>query len=118
MIGGSRASTPQRRALSTSRGTMRYDRRLDERTKPPQTRGDARCSAAAGVPAGAIFDTMSDRGGGFETARHHADHGAPDRRPFKMAGWDGELRLGRTPDLKPSPLLDKHKVSFERMAWS
>ncbi len=57
------------------------------------------------MPAGAIFDTMElteqadfERRGIMQTMEH------PIAGPFKMPGWPVPFG-GRTPDVKPSPLL-------------
>jgi crotonobetainyl-CoA:carnitine CoA-transferase CaiB-like acyl-CoA transferase len=62
----------------------------------------------AGVPAGAIFDTMElteeadfERRGILQTMEH------PIAGPFKMPGWPVRFG-GRTPEVKPSPLLGQH----------
>src|ERR1700674_1213785 len=67
-----------------------------------------RVLGGAGVPAGAIFDTMDvteeadfARRGIMQTLEH------PIAGPFKMPGWPVRLG-GRTPDVKPSPLLGQH----------
>jgi formyl-CoA transferase len=62
----------------------------------------------AGVPAGAIFDTMEltdemdfERRGIMQTMQH------PTAGPFKMPGWPVRFG-GRTPEVKPAPLLGQH----------
>jgi formyl-CoA transferase len=62
----------------------------------------------AGVPAGAIFDTMEltedadfERRGIMQTMEH------PTVGPFKMPGWPVRFS-GRTPEVKPAPLLGQH----------
>ena len=67
-----------------------------------------RVLGGAGVPAGAIFDTMElteeadfERRGIMQTMEH------PIAGPFKMPGWPVRFG-GRTPDVKPSPLLGQH----------
>lgn len=62
----------------------------------------------AGVPAGAIFDTLEltneadfERRGIMQTMDH------PTVGPFKMPGWPVRFG-GRTPELKPAPLLGQH----------
>ena len=67
-----------------------------------------RVLAGAGVPAGAILDTMEltvepdfERRGIMQTMEH------PTAGPFKMPGWP--MRFGgRTPEVKPAPLLGQH----------
>ncbi len=62
----------------------------------------------AGVPAGAIFDTLEltneadfERRGIMQTMDH------PTAGPFKMPGWPVRFG-GRTPKLEPAPLLGQH----------
>jgi crotonobetainyl-CoA:carnitine CoA-transferase CaiB-like acyl-CoA transferase len=62
----------------------------------------------AGVPAGAVFDTMElteeldfERRGIMQTMEH------PVAGPFRMPGWPVRFG-GRTPQLKPAPLLGQH----------
>jgi crotonobetainyl-CoA:carnitine CoA-transferase CaiB-like acyl-CoA transferase len=62
----------------------------------------------AGVPAGAIFDTLEltneadfERRGIMQVMDH------PTAGPFKMPGWPVRFS-GRTPELKPAPLLGQH----------
>jgi formyl-CoA transferase len=77
--------------------TRRYDKR------------DAmRLLADAGVPAGAVFDTMEltdepdfARRGIIQTMEH------PTAGPFKMPGWPVRFS-GRTPEVRPAPLLGQH----------
>jgi len=67
-----------------------------------------RVLGGAGVPAGAIFDTMElteeadfERRGIMQTIQH------PIAGPFKMPAWPVRFG-GRTPEVKPSPLLGQH----------
>jgi formyl-CoA transferase len=67
-----------------------------------------RLLGAAGVPGGAIFDTLEltndadfERRGIMQTMEH------PTIGPFKMPGWPVRFG-GRTPGLKPAPLLGQH----------
>ena len=67
-----------------------------------------RLLGSAGVPAGAIFDTMElteeadfERRGIMQTMQH------PTIGPFKMPGWPVRFG-GRTPQVKPAPLLGQH----------
>jgi formyl-CoA transferase len=67
-----------------------------------------RVLGGAGVPAGAIFDTMEltdeadfERRGILQTMEH------PTAGPFKMPGWPVRFG-GRTPMVKPAPLLGQH----------
>jgi crotonobetainyl-CoA:carnitine CoA-transferase CaiB-like acyl-CoA transferase len=62
----------------------------------------------AGVPAGAIFDTLEltnemdfERRGIMQIMDH------PTAGPFKMPGWPVRFG-GRTPEVKPAPLLGQH----------
>jgi formyl-CoA transferase len=63
---------------------------------------------AAGIPAGAVLDTMElyndktfeDRGI-MQVVQH------PERGPFKMVAWPVRFG-GRPPELKPAPLLGEH----------
>ena len=62
----------------------------------------------AGVPAGAVFDTMEltddpdfERRGIMQTMQH------PVAGPFKMPGWPVRFG-GRTPKVEPAPLLGQH----------
>src|SRR5262249_20779634 len=62
----------------------------------------------AGVPAGAIFDTMEltkegdfERRGIMQTMQH------PTAGPFKMPGWPVRFG-GRTPEIRPALLLRQH----------
>ncbi len=62
----------------------------------------------AGIPAGAVFDTMElHERSDFETARHHAGDAAPDYKPFKMPAWPVRVD-GKPPRLEPSPILGQH----------
>jgi formyl-CoA transferase len=63
--------------------------------------------SGVGVPAGAVFDTMelqnepSFEKRGIMQVMEHA------RGPFKMPGWPVRVD-GKTPRVKPSPLLGEH----------
>jgi crotonobetainyl-CoA:carnitine CoA-transferase CaiB-like acyl-CoA transferase len=77
--------------------TRRYDKREA-----------MRLLADAGVPAGAVFDTMEltdepdfARRGIIQTMKH------PTAGPFKMPGWPVRFS-GRTPEVRPAPLLGQH----------
>jgi formyl-CoA transferase len=77
-------------------------------TRQHDKREAMRVLGVAGVPAGAIFDTMElteevdfERRGIMQTMEH------PIAGPFKMPGWPVRFG-GRTPDVKPSPLLGQH----------
>jgi formyl-CoA transferase len=67
-----------------------------------------RVLGGAGVPAGAVFDTMElieeadfERRGIIQTMEH------PTAGPFKMPGWPVRFG-GRTPKVKSAPLLGQH----------
>jgi crotonobetainyl-CoA:carnitine CoA-transferase CaiB-like acyl-CoA transferase len=67
-----------------------------------------RLLGGAGVPAGAVFDTMEltdepdfERRGIMQTMNH------PTAGPFKMPGWPVRFG-GRTPEVRPAPLLGQH----------
>src|SRR5215470_6526305 len=67
-----------------------------------------RVLGGAGVPAGAIFDTMElteeadfERRGIMQTMEH------PTAGAFKMPGWPVRFS-GRTPEIRPAPLLGQH----------
>jgi formyl-CoA transferase len=77
--------------------TRRYDKREA-----------MRLLADAGVPAGAVFDTMEltdepdfARRGIIQTMKY------PTAGPFKMPGWPVRFS-GRTPEVRPAPLLGQH----------
>jgi formyl-CoA transferase len=73
------------------------------------TKRDAmRAVGEAGIPAGAVFDTME-----LESDRSFEDRGImqvmrhPVHRDFKMPGWPVRVD-GKPPALKPSPVLGEH----------
>jgi crotonobetainyl-CoA:carnitine CoA-transferase CaiB-like acyl-CoA transferase len=77
-------------------------------TRQHDKREAMRVLGGAGVPAGAIFDTMEstdeadfERRGIMQTMEH------PTAGPFKMPGWPVRFG-GRTPEVKPAPLLGQH----------
>jgi crotonobetainyl-CoA:carnitine CoA-transferase CaiB-like acyl-CoA transferase len=77
-------------------------------TRRHDKREAMRLLADAGVPAGAVFDTMEltdepdfARRGIIQTMEH------PTVGPFKMPGWPVRFG-GRTPEVRPSPLLGQH----------
>ncbi|MFZ1045159.1 MAG: CoA transferase, partial [Pseudolabrys sp.] len=77
-------------------------------TRHHDKREAMRVLGGAGVPAGAIFDTMEltdeadfERRGILQTMEH------PTAGPFKMPGWPVRFG-GRTPMVKPAPLLGQH----------
>jgi formyl-CoA transferase len=62
----------------------------------------------AGIPAGAVLDTMElqndesfERRGILQTMHH------PVHRPFKMPGWPVRVD-GKPSTIKPSPVLGEH----------
>ena len=74
-----------------------------------RTKQDAmQAIGAAGIPAGAVFDTMelhnepSFEARGIMQVMQHPVH-----RPFKMPGWPVRVD-GHTARLKPSPVLGEH----------
>lgn len=77
-------------------------------TRQHDKREAMRLLGEAGVPAGAVFDTMElteeadfERRGIMQTMQH------PTAGPFKMPGWPVRLG-GRTPGVEPAPLLGQH----------
>jgi len=77
-------------------------------TRQHDKREAMRILGNAGVPAGAIFDTMEltedadfERRGIMQTMAH------PTIGPFKMPGWPVRFG-GRTPEVRPAPLLGQH----------
>ena len=77
-------------------------------TRQHDKREAMRVLSGAGVPAGAIFDTMEltsepdfERRGIMQMMEH------PTAGPFKMPGWPVRFG-GRTPEIKPAPLLGQH----------
>ena len=77
-------------------------------TRQRDKRKAMRLLGSAGVPAGAVFDTMElteeadfERRGIMQTMQH------PTAGPFKMPGWPARFG-GRTLQVKPAPLLGQH----------
>jgi crotonobetainyl-CoA:carnitine CoA-transferase CaiB-like acyl-CoA transferase len=77
-------------------------------TRQHDKREAMRILGDAGVPAGAVFDTMElsddpdfEHRGIMQTMQH------PAAGAFKMPGWPVRFG-GRTPEVKPSPLLGQH----------
>jgi formyl-CoA transferase len=77
-------------------------------TRQHDKREAMRVLGSAGVPAGAIFDTMElteeadfERRGIMQTMEH------PTAGAFKMPGWPVRFG-GRTPKVEPAPLLGQH----------
>jgi crotonobetainyl-CoA:carnitine CoA-transferase CaiB-like acyl-CoA transferase len=63
---------------------------------------------AAGIPAGAVLDTMelyNDKTFEARGIMQVVEH--PERGPFKMVAWPVRFG-GRPPELKPAPLLGEH----------
>jgi len=98
--------------FDTAAARLKYEPEVDAMiaawTRQHDKREAMRVLGGAGVPAGAIFDTMElteeadfERRGIMQTMEH------PIAGPFKMPGWPVRLG-GRTPDVKPSPLLGQH----------
>ena len=84
------------------------DEMISAWTRQHDKREAMRVLGDAGVPAGAIFDTMEltdeadfERRGIMQTMQH------PVAGPFKMPGWPVRLG-GRTPKVEPAPLLGQH----------
>ena len=63
----------------------------------------------AGIPAGAVLDTMElQNDPTLREARHHAGDGASERlRRFKMPSWPVRIN-GKPPRVKASPALGEH----------
>jgi formyl-CoA transferase len=77
-------------------------------TRQHDKREAMRLLGDAGVPAGAVFDTMElteeadfERRGIMQTMHH------PTAGPFKMPGWPVRFG-GETPRVEPAPLLGQH----------
>jgi crotonobetainyl-CoA:carnitine CoA-transferase CaiB-like acyl-CoA transferase len=84
------------------------DKMIAAWTRQHDKREAMRVLGGAGVPAGAIFDTMElteeadfERRGIMQTMEH------PTVGPFKMPGWPVRFG-GRTPEVNPAPLLGQH----------
>src|SRR6476619_4240112 len=83
-------------------------------TRQHDKREAMRVLGAAGVPAGAVFDTMEltdepdfVQRGIMQTMEH------PTAGPFKMPGWPVRFS-GRAPEVKPAPLLGQHTTEILR----
>src|SRR5271165_689154 len=98
--------------FDTAAARLEHEPEVDEMiaawTRQHDKREAMRILGGAGVPAGAIFDTMElteeadfERRGIMQTMEH------PTIGPFKMPGWPVRFG-GRTPELKPAPLLGQH----------
>ena len=109
--------------FDTQAARLEHEREVDEMiaawTRQHEKREAMRLLGSAGVPAGAIFDTMElteeadfERRGIMQTMQH------PTIGAFKMQGWPVRFG-GRTPQVKPAPLLGQtHQGRFARMRWS
>ena len=108
--------------FDTGAARQEHEPEIDEMiaawTRRHDKREAMRVLGGAGVPAGAIFDTMEltdeadfERRGIMQTMEH------PTAGPFKMPGWPVRFG-GRTPKVKPAPLLGQHTNEvLARMAW-
>jgi formyl-CoA transferase len=104
LIGDPRFDT----ALARQEREPEIDEMITAWTRQHNKHQAMRLLADAGVPAGAILDTMEltdepdfVRRGIMQTMEH------PTAGPFKMPGWPVRFS-GRTPELKPAPLLGQH----------
>jgi formyl-CoA transferase len=104
LIGDPRFETP----ASRLKHEPEVDAIITAWTRQHDKREAMRVIGEAGVPAGAIFDTMEltkdedlARRGIMQTMDH------PVSGAFKMPGWPVRFG-GRTPQLKPAPLLGQH----------
>jgi formyl-CoA transferase len=84
------------------------DNMISAWTRQYDKREAMRILGDAGVPAGAVFDTMEltndadfERRGIMQTMQH------PAAGPFKMPGWPVRFS-GTTPKVEPAPLLGQH----------
>jgi crotonobetainyl-CoA:carnitine CoA-transferase CaiB-like acyl-CoA transferase len=98
--------------FDTAVARLEHEHEVDEMisawTRRHDKREAMRILGAAGVPAGAIFDTMEltkdadfDRRGIMQTMQH------PAAGAFKMPGWPVRFN-GVTPKVETSPLLGQH----------
>ncbi len=98
--------------FDTATARLDHEPEVDEMigawTRQHDKREAMRVLGDAGVPAGAIFDTMEltkeadfERRGIMQTMQH------PVAGSYKMPGWPVRFG-GRTPEVKPSPLLGQH----------
>jgi crotonobetainyl-CoA:carnitine CoA-transferase CaiB-like acyl-CoA transferase len=98
--------------FDTGVARLEHEPEIDEMiaawTRQHDKREAMRVLGDAGVPAGAIFDTMEltneadfERRGIMQTMEH------PVAGPFKMPGWPVRFG-GHTPKLEPAPLLGQH----------
>jgi formyl-CoA transferase len=98
--------------FDTAAERIKYEPEVDEMisawTRQHDKREAMRLLGEAGVPAGAVFDTMEltndadfERRGIMQTIQH------PTNGPFKMPAWPVRLG-GETPKVEPAPLLGQH----------
>jgi formyl-CoA transferase len=98
--------------FDTAAARLAHEPEVDEMigawTRQHDKREAMRVLGDAGVPAGAIFDTMEltneadfERRGIMQTMAH------PVAGPFKMPGWPVRFG-GHTPKVEPAPLLGQH----------
>jgi formyl-CoA transferase len=98
--------------FDTGEARQEHEPEIDEMIAAWSRRHDKREAmrilAGAGVPAGAIFDTMEltdepdfERRGIMQTMEH------PTAGLFKMPGWPVRFS-GHAPEVKPAPLLGQH----------
>jgi formyl-CoA transferase len=98
--------------FDTAAARLGHEREVDDMisawTCQHDKREAMRILGDAGVPAGAVFDTMEltedldfERRGIMQTMQH------PAAGPFKMPGWPVRF-AGDTPKVEPAPLLGQH----------
>jgi formyl-CoA transferase len=98
--------------FDTAVARLEHEHEVDEMisawTRQHDKREAMRILGDAGVPAGAVFDTMEltedpdfERRGIMQTMQHPVAGG------FKMPGWPVRFH-GRTPTVEPAPLLGQH----------
>ena len=98
--------------FDTAAARLGHEAEVDEMisawTRQHDKREAMRILGAAGVPAGAVFDTMEltddadfEKRGIMQTMQH------PVAGDFKMPGWPVRFS-GKTPKVEPSPLLGQH----------
>jgi crotonobetainyl-CoA:carnitine CoA-transferase CaiB-like acyl-CoA transferase len=104
LIGDPRYATPHDRVQRE----QEVDEIISAWTRNHTKRDAMRAVGEAGIPAGAVFDTME-----LESDRSFEDRGImqvmrhPVHRDFKMPGWPVRVD-GKPPALKPSPVLGEH----------
>jgi formyl-CoA transferase len=106
LIGHPDYETPEARRGRTDE----VNRMVAEWTRQRDKHEAMRIIGAAGVPAGAVLDTMELTNEPSFTERgilQVADH---PTGPFKMPGWPVRFD-GKTPELQPAPLLGQHNES-------